>query len=221
MNTVFVLASQSPARRTVLAAAGVDAVVRVSGVDEDAIQLANPDLAPAEMVVLLARAKGESVVAEHGATLADAVVVSCDSMLHIGGDLVGKPGSVEQARRQWNLMAGTSGALLTGHVVQRVVDGRVTATAAGTESTVLHFGTPSTIELEAYLASGEPLHVAGSCTLDGLGGWFINRIDGDPSSVIGISLPLTRTLLAEVGVTVTDLWRPGTLPASTTTPKDI
>lgn len=207
----LVLASQSPARLAVLRAAGFDPSVVVSGVDEDAVAAALTDPAPEELVTALATAKGNAVLADLGTTLTDAVIVACDSMLDIGGEMVGKPGTAEVARERWAAMAGRSGDLLTGHAVIRVENGHRTKEAAGTQRTTVHFGRPSDEELEAYLASGEPLQVAGAFTLDGLGGWFVEGIEGDPSSVIGISLPLLRRLLGEVGVSVVDLWSP---PAS-------
>ena len=209
--TSFVLASASPARRAVLVAAGIDPVVHVSGVDEDALAAELGAVSPAELVAALARAKAHDVAAAH--PQADAVVVGCDSMLHLGtedgeGELVGKPHTVEVARRRWALMAGCTGELLTGHCVLRVLDGTVTAEATGTATTTVRFADPPAAELEAYLTTGEPLEVAGAFTLDGLGGWFVEGIDGDPSSVVGLGLPLVRRLLREVGLSVTDLWRP-------------
>ncbi|HET6287173.1 MAG TPA: nucleoside triphosphate pyrophosphatase [Amycolatopsis sp.] len=206
----FVLASQSPARLGVLRSAGFDPSVVVSGVDEDAVAASLIDPAPEELVRALAAAKAEAVfeaLGGHG----DMVVVGCDSMLSINGEMVGKPHTPEVARRRWASMAGKTGELLTGHAIIRVEDGLRTKEASGTEGTTVRFGTPSQEEIEAYIASGEPLQVAGGFTLDGLGGWFIEGIDGDFSSVIGISLPLTRRLLTEVGVSVIDLW---TRPAS-------
>ena len=189
----------------VLRNAGVEPVVQVSGVDEDAVVASlGPDAAPETTVATLAEAKARAVAADHG----DAVVVGCDSMLHHDGRLTGKPGTEEVARERWLKMAGGTGELLTGHAVLRVRDGRVTAVATGTVATTIRFGQPSPAEVDAYVATGEPLVVAGGFTLDGFGGWFVDGVDGDPSSVIGISLPLTRRLLDEVGVAVTDLWRP-------------
>jgi septum formation protein len=196
----LVLASASPARLAVLRAAGVDPVVRVSGVDEDAVAAAHPGASPEELVAALAEAKARAVLPE---VEPDSVIVGCDSMLLFDGELVGKPGTVEAAHKRWATIAGGTGELLTGHTVVRVGTG---ASATGTERTTVHFGQPTDRELAAYLTSGEPLDVAGGFTIDGLGGWFVDGIDGDPSSVIGISLPLTRRLLAAVGVTVTDLW---------------
>lgn len=202
----FVLASQSPARLMVLRAAGIEPVVQVSGVDEDAIIAALPaDAPPEHVVVTLAEAKAREVAAAH----ADAVVVGCDSMLHHDGELTGKPGTAERARERWKRMAGGEGRLMTGHAVLRVRDGVVEAVATGTVATTIRFGSPDEDEVEAYIGTGEPLSVAGGFTLDGFGGWFVDGVEGDPSSVIGISLPLTRRLLGEVGVRVVDLWATG------------
>ena len=206
--TRLVLASASPARLSVLRAAGVEPLVRVSDVDEDAMVASlGADTAPEVVVTELARAKAADVLPrliDDG--VLDAVVVGCDSMLHIDGRLQGKPGTVEVARARWQSMAGRSADLLTGHSLLRIRDGEVVAQASAHSGTTVHFGTPSEAELEAYLASGEPLQVAGAFTLDSLGGWFVERLEGDPSSVIGIGLPLVRRLLGEVGLSVADLW---------------
>lgn len=204
----LVLASASPARLSVLHAAGVKPVVRVSGVDEDAIAASlAPGTPPAEIVTALAHAKALEVLpALHGEGLRDAVVIGCDSMLLIDGELQGKPGTAEVARERWQTMAGRSAELLTGHSVLRVSDNELVGQASDFSATTVHFGTPTDAELETYLESGEPLQVAGAFTLDGLGGWFVERIEGDPSSVVGIGLPLVRRLLAEVGISVAQLW---------------
>ncbi|MGH3951174.1 MAG: Maf family protein [Pseudonocardiaceae bacterium] len=200
------LASASPARLAVLKAAGVAPVVHVSGVDEDAVAARLDDPAPEHLVTALARAKAEAVadavVAEHP----DSVVIGCDSMLSFDGEIVGKPSSAEIARERWHRMAGRTGELLTGHAVVRLDEGTRVKEASASQTTTVRFTTPNEHELDAYLATGEPLAVAGAFTLDGLGGWFIDGVDGDPSSVIGISLPLTRRLLSEVGVSVAELW---------------
>jgi septum formation protein len=205
--TVFVLASASPARRSLLRAAGLEPQVVVSTVDEDAVVagLTRPD--PREVVVTLAAAKAADVAAQVADTHRDAVVVGCDSMLLAGGELVGKPGDVATARRQWQRMAGGTGELLTGHAVVRLAGDERPRNAEGLARTTVRFSTPDPTELEAYLATREPLSVAGAFTLDGFGGWFVDGVDGDPANVIGISLPLTRRLLAEVGVSVVALWR--------------
>jgi septum formation protein len=187
----------------VLRNAGIEPVVQVSGVDEDAVIASlGADALPATTVATLAESKARAVATDHD----DAVIVGCDSMLHHDGQLSGKPGTAERARERWLKMAGGTGELLTGHAVLRVRDGAVAAIATGTVSTTIRFGQPSPAEIDAYVATGEPLSVAGGFTLDGYGGWFVDGVDGDPSSVIGISLPLTRRLLDEVGVAVTDLW---------------
>jgi septum formation protein len=197
----LILASQSTARLNVLRSAGVEPVVRVSGVDEDALveSLRNPT--PEETVVALSAAKAEAI--EHDD---ECVVIGCDSMLLFEGELVGKPGTADVARERWRRVAGKSGVLITGHTVLLVAGGEIVDRASAAESTVVRFGTPSDEELEAYIATGEPLHVAGGFTIDGRGGWFIDGIDGDHSSVIGISLPITRRLLGQVGVSVSTLW---------------
>jgi len=197
----LILASQSPARLSVLRSAGIEPVVRVSGVDEDALvaSLANPT--PEETVVALSAAKAEAI--EHDD---ECVVIGCDSMLLFEGELVGKPGTAEVARDRWRRVAGKSGVLITGHTVLRVAGGSVIDRASAAASTTVRFGTPTDDELEAYIATGEPLHVAGGFTIDGLGGWFIDGIEGDHTSVIGISLQLTRRLLGQVGVSVSTLW---------------
>jgi nucleoside triphosphate pyrophosphatase len=202
----FVLASASSARLNVLRQAGIDPVVHVSGVDEDAITAALPDATHQELVTALAEAKAEAVVEVVAAAHPDSVIVACDSMLSLGDEIMGKPGTPERARQRWAGMAGNSGDLLTGHAVIRLTAGKVTGSVAGWESTVVRFDKPTDDELTAYIASGEPLSVAGAFTIDGRGGWFVESIDGNASSVIGISLPLTRRLLTEVGVSVTEFW---------------
>ncbi|MDQ2790541.1 MAG: septum formation inhibitor Maf [Pseudonocardiales bacterium] len=202
----LILASASPARLGVLRGAGIEPVVRVSGVDEDALTAKLTGATPVELVTALAAAKADAVATGIAAEHPDAVVVGCDSMLHIGGELAGKPGCADVALRRWQAMAGGTGELITGHTVVRLDRGVRTAAASGAQSTVIRFSTPTAEEIGAYVGTGEPLQVAGAFTLDGRGGWFVDGIDGDPSSVIGISLPLTRRLLAEVGVPVVSLW---------------
>ncbi len=206
--TAVVLASASPARLTVLRAAGIDPVVAVSDVDENAVLAGVAQDPPDVQVGVLAAAKADTVAGALPADVAaDCVVIGCDSMLLIDGELQGKPDGAEQARQRWAKMAGREGILLTGHAVRRVTSGRPTAGAVGTRSTTVRMGVPTPAELSAYIATGEPLAVAGALTIDGYGGWFVDSVDGDPSNVIGISLPLTRRLLADVGIAVTDLWR--------------
>lgn len=206
--TRVVLASASPGRRMVLRQAGIEPVVVVSGVDEDAVIAAQgPDAAPGDVANALAAAKAERVIAHLQPSLAsDCVVIGCDSMLFIDGALRGKPDSVEDARRQWESMRGRPGTLYSGHCVIRVRDGAVTHRDVESGSTTVNFGSPTDDELTAYLASGEPLRVAGAFTIDGLGGWFVDGIDGDPSNVIGLSLPTLRRLFTRAGLSIAGLW---------------
>lgn len=204
---VTVLASASPARLSVLRAAGIDPVVLVSGVDEPAVEAANAGSEPAVIVAALAAAKADAVLPVAAQRYPDAVIIGCDSMLLMDGRLRGKPVDEAQVRRDWAQMSGGTGDLLTGHAVVVLHEGRVTARTSGTERTGIRFATPTEEEITAYLATGEPLLVAGGLTIDGYGGWFVDGVDGDHSSVIGISLPLTRKLLAAVDIPVTHLWR--------------
>ncbi|HEY7594142.1 MAG TPA: nucleoside triphosphate pyrophosphatase [Actinophytocola sp.] len=202
----LVLASQSPARLQVLRGAGIEPVQYVSGVDEDALAASLPGPTPEQLVAALAEAKARTVAEAVAGQHPDSVIVGCDSMLAHDGVLVGKPGTPDRARERWMLMGGGAGVLLTGHTVLRIQNGVLGALASGTAQTTIRFGAPSPAEIDAYIATGEPMEVAGGFTLDGFGGWFVDGVDGDPSSVIGISLPLTRRLLLEVGVSVVDLW---------------
>ena len=199
----FVLASQSPARLALLRSAGLEPEQIVSGVDEEAFEAASP----AELALQLAIAKAQTVAAKVGA---DAIVVGCDSVLEFDGEPLGKPADADDARARWQRMRGKDGVLLTGHCVVDTRDGAdpdVWKVALDVNPTMVRFAEVSDAEIEAYLASGEPLRVAGAFTLDGLGGWFVESIVGDPSNVIGLSLPLFRRLLAEVGMSVTELWK--------------
>ncbi len=203
-----VLASASPARLAVLRAAGVDPHVEVADLDEQALLDAVPDAPAGEKVTMLAGAKATTVARRIADSHLDAIVIGCDSMLHLDGELVGKPADGAEVRRRWRVMAGRTGELVTGHAVLRTVDGEIDRVAEGHIGTSVRFARPTDDELDAYIGTGEPLAVAGAFTLDGMGAWFVDGIVGDPSNVIGISLPLTRRLLAEVGVPVTELWRP-------------
>ena len=197
--TTLLLASASPARLGLLRAAGLDPVVVVSDVDETAVQAGSTR----ELVAELAVRKACAVAG--GGVPADALVVGCDSLLELDGEALGKPGSAEVARRRWQAMRGRTGTLLTGHCVVDTGSGRRVSDVAGT---VVRFGSSTDEELEAYVASGEPLHVAGGFTLDGRSAPYVLGIDGDPGNVIGLSLPVLRALLAQLGVAVHELWRP-------------
>lgn len=193
----LVLASASPARLGLLRQAGFAPEVIVSGVDEDAIEAPTPG----ELALVLAEAKAAAVAARPEA--AGALVIGCDSVLELDGRAYGKPADAEEATARWKSMRGRSGILRTGHCVVDTATGR---TASATASTVVRFGEPTDAEVAAYVASGEPLHVAGAFTLDGRSAPFVEGIEGSHGNVIGLSLPLLRGLLGELGVSVTDLW---------------
>lgn len=206
--TGLVLGSASSGRLRVLRQAGIEPLVVVSDVDENAlIASLDPETPPEAVVLKLANAKALSVAAQLPPDVAaDCVVIGCDSMLYLDGSLRGKPGSPDAAAEQWTEMAGSVGHLLTGHTLLRLVDGVIANTLGETASTAVHFGIPTAAELSAYLTTQEPLNVAGAFTLDGFGGWLIERIEGDPSNVIGISLPLVRRLLQKADLPVTLFW---------------
>jgi septum formation protein len=179
----------------VLRAAGLDPQVIVSGIDEDAFSAENT----AELTQMLASAKATAVAA----ALRDAIVIGCDSMLDLDGTAYGKPADSVEAAARWHEMSGRAGTLYTGHCVIDIASGkRLTAAAA----TTVRFGTPTEEEISAYVGTGEPLGMAGAFTIEGLGGWFVESIDGDHGNVIGISLPLLRRLLGDLGVTIPELW---------------
>jgi septum formation protein len=210
MRRRVVLASASSARLATLRSAGLSPEVVVSGVDESQV---DADTA-ADLVLTLATAKAEAVAAR----CPDALVIGCDSVLALdglhGGDagavtvsgttVHGKPADPEQARQRWRAMRGGSGVLHTGHAV---LDTRHRTRVCRAAATVVHFADVGDHEIDEYVATGEPLRVAGAFTLDGLGGAFVTGIEGDPHNVVGISLPLLREMLAELGTCWTDLWR--------------
>ncbi|RKN47263.1 septum formation inhibitor Maf [Streptomyces hoynatensis] len=196
----LVLASQSPARLGLLRQAGFAPEVIVSGVDEEALGAGVPT--PGELAQALAAAKAASVAARPEA--AGALVLGCDSVLDLDGQALGKPADAEEATARWKAMRGRAGVLRTGHCLIDAADGR---RATGVAATTVRFGEPTDAEIAAYVASGEPLHVAGAFTLDGRSAPFVEGIEGDPGTVIGLSLPLLRRLLLEgFGLAVTDLW---------------
>lgn len=194
----LVLASASPARLATLRAAGLAPQVVVSGVDESQVS----GVPPAELALRLAELKCAAVV-DRDEVPADALVLGCDSVLELDGEALGKPGDPEEAVRRWQAMRGRSGVLHSGHCLRDVAGGRQ---AAATASTVVHFADVSDEEITAYVATGEPLHVAGAFTVDGLGGAFVTGIEGDHHNVVGVSLPLLRGLVGELGHRWTDLW---------------
>lgn len=203
MAVRVVLASASPARLRTLRAAGLEAEVVVSGVDETAITAPRV----ADLAGRLARLKAEAVASGLAADPRPTVVVGCDSLLELHGAAYGKPGSAAEAEARWRRMRGGSGVLHTGHHVLLRRDGTDRARSA-VASTTVDFADLSDAEIAAYVATGEPLQVAGAFTVDGLGGPFVTRIEGDYHNVVGISLPLLRDLLGDLGVVWPDLWPP-------------
>jgi septum formation protein len=209
---LLVLASASPARLRTLRAAGIDPEVVVSGVDESAV-----DATRAETLAgTLARMKAEAVAArlrsrgplepnDAGVGPRRRLVLGCDSVLAFDGTILGKPADAGEATRRWQAMRGGEGVLHTGHCLIDLDTGKNAEAVAGT---TVRFADISDDELAAYIGTGEPMAVAGAFTIDGLGGWFLESISGDAGTVIGVSLPTLRRLLAELGVTVADLWGP-------------
>jgi septum formation protein len=199
----LVLGSASPARLATLRSAGVEPHVIVSGVDES--QVTEPD--PATLAARLAELKAEAVLARVDAgeagRHADFLVLGCDSVLELDGQILGKPDDADDARERWRSMRGRSGVLHTGHCLCDVASGRRIVRSV---DTVVHFADVSDDEVEAYVATGEPLHVAGAFTIDGLGGAFVRAIEGDPHCVVGVSLPALREMVIELGHRWTDLW---------------
>ena len=195
------LASGSPARLRLLRDAGIDPVVIVSGADES-----DPGgLDTAALVAVLAERKAAAVAALR----TDDLVLGCDSMLDLDGTALGKPATADDAASLWHQLSGREGVLYTGH---RLIDGRSGRQASGVAATIIRFGEPSGAEIAAYVATGEPLQLAGAFSIDGRGAPFVDGIDGDPGNVIGLSLPLLRRLLAELDIAITELWRPPAEP---------
>ena len=208
--TRLLLASASPARLSTLRSAGVDPLVAVSGVDEDAVVARYGVTDPADVVLVLARAKAEEVAARweevEGAPEDGLLVLGCDSVLELDGAAHGKPADAAAAAERWRSMRGRSGVLHTGHWLVDVRDDGTGATLGAVASTTVAFAEVTDAEIEAYVATGEPLAVAGAFTLDGLGGAFVRGVEGDPHAVVGVSLPLLREMLDDVGVAWTSLW---------------
>ncbi len=200
----LVLASQSPARIRTLTAAGIDAEVIVSGVDESAVDATRPD----KLSSVLARMKAEAVamrlrMSERFAE--NLLILGCDSVLFFDGEILGKPLDAAEATARWRAMRGREGVLHTGHCL---VDLRSDKAAEIPAATTVRFADITDAEIAAYVETGEPLQVAGSFTIDGIGSPFVTSIDGDHGTVVGLSMPVLRLLLAEHGVPITNLWRP-------------
>ena len=207
------LASTSPARLMLLRQVGIEALTLSPDVDEDAVaaeaaEQRGSELDPADLVLLLARAKAAAVsrrLAADGDF--DGLVIGGDSMFALGGRVYGKPHTPDEATRRWREMRGATGVLHSGHSVHRVTPGREPVEATAVAQASVSFADDITdAEIAAYVATGEPLHVAGAFTVDSLGGAFITRVEGDPSTVVGMSLSTIRRLAGELGVTWTDLW---------------
>jgi len=206
--TRVVLASTSPARLTLLRAGGIEPVTMAPLVDEEELTavatasglIKNTD----DMVLLLARAKAEAVAKRPEA--AGAIVIGCDSSLEFAGESLGKPHLPAVAEARWKAMRGKSGRLFSGHwVIDNRTPGRAPAVGRASHATV-HFANLTDAEISAYVATGEPLKVAGAFTIDGLGGAFLRSIEGDPHTVVGLSLPVLRELVIELGIEYPSLW---------------
>jgi septum formation protein len=192
----LVLASASPARLTTLRDAGLDPEVGVSGVDEKAVEVTEPS----SYALKLAQLKAIAVAADHPRSL----VIGCDSVLELDGQVLGKPAGADDAVARWQRMRGRAGVLHTGHCV---VDTHREVWLGRAAATQVRFAQVSDDEIAAYVATGEPLQVAGAFTIDGLGGAFVSGITGDPHNVVGISVPLLRLMFDELGFEWTDFWK--------------
>ena len=215
----LVLGSASPARLTTLLRAGVTPYVLVSDVDEASVVAQATsrygELAPQDVALVLARAKCEAVakrLASDDTCPPDApvgaLVLGCDSVLELDGEVHGKPADEAEAVSRWERMRGRSGVLHTAHWLiddRDDTDGGTGATMGEVASTTVHFAKVTDDEIAGYVASGEPLQVAGAFTIDGLGGPFISGIEGDHHNVVGLSLPLLREMLGEIRVSWSDL----------------
>ncbi len=194
----LILASASAARLSTLRRAGLNPDVIVSDVEEDGVFAATP----AATAELLAVMKAQAVAARVGPR-PETLVLGCDSLLELDGEALGKPGTAELAIARWRAMRGRSGVLHTGHCL---IDPATTQRVVATASTTVRFAEVNDAEIEAYVATGEPLRVAGAFTIDGRGGAFVESIDGDHHNVVGVSLPLLRRMCGMFGVRWTDLW---------------
>ncbi|WP_432495377.1 Maf family protein [Kineococcus gypseus] len=208
----LLLASASPARLATLRAAGLDPAVLVSGVDEPAVVERYGVTDGEDVALVLARAKAEDVAGREEVA-EDALVLGCDSVLELTGpdglkQVHGKPADAAQARERWRAMRGRSGVLHTGHWLVDAREDGSGATLGSVASVTVHFADVTDEEVDAYVATGEPLAVAGAFTLDGLGGAFVRGVEGDPHAVVGVSLPLLRELVREAGVAWPQLWTP-------------
>ncbi len=224
----LVLASASPARRATLVAAGLSPQVVVSGVDEDDVVARYEVSRPQEVVLLLARTKAEQVALQlgsrpsqgaeaaarsEGEARPDVLVLGCDSMLELDGEVLGKPADADEARARWRRMSGASGVLHTGHWL---VDVRAGGGSVGAvSSTTVHFAELDDAEIDAYVATGEPLAAAGAFTVDGIGAAFVRAVEGDHHGVVGVSVPLLRELVRDLDLSWPALWAERPRPGAT------
>lgn len=205
----LILASASPARRETLKSAGISPIVRVSHVDEESIERNMPTATPKELAQALAQAKCEKVIQElkdSHELLPGTIVIGCDSVFELNGKSYGKPQDAQVAKARWREMMNNTGTLHTGHFITYTNPQGQSHSVQGTASTDIHLGALTDEEMNAYLDTAEPFAVAGGFTLDGLGGAFVEGVTGDPSNVVGISLPTVRDLLSQLGITWTQLW---------------
>ena len=209
--TRLVLASTSPARLALLRAGGIEPSTIAPGVDEDAVAARATAQGlietTADMVHILAKAKAEAVLNHPDA--AGALIVGCDSSLDFDGKSLGKPHEPEVARDRWRSMRGLAGTLFSGHWVidnRNPIVGQLPPATGRVSSSIVHFADITDAEIDAYVATGEPLKVAGAFTIDGLGGAFLRSIEGDAHTVIGLSLPTLRELVISLGVEYPSLW---------------
>lgn len=200
MHVKLILASSSPARLRSLRAAGLEPAVVVPGVDEDAVTAPTPQ----DLTLSLAQLKGEAVLAGLGPD-DDVIVLACDSVLDLDGVALGKPGTDQAVRERWRALRGRDAVLVTGHYVA-VRRAHTLRTSLAPARTRVRFACVTDDEIEAYIATGEPQHVAGAFTIDGYGAAFVTGLGGDHHNVLGISIPLLRSLLADLGVSWTSLW---------------
>ncbi|MFN6474750.1 nucleoside triphosphate pyrophosphatase [Nostoc sp. DedQUE07] len=192
----FVLASASPARRRLLQTVGIEPIVQPSDFDESQIELSEP----AELVKTLAQYKAETVAPQ----FKSALVMGCDSVLSINGEIYGKPADFSEAIARWQIMQGNFGDLYTGHAL---IDHQQNRTLVKSQVTRVYFAQMSEKAIKAYVATGEPLKCAGAFAIEGFGSFFVEKIEGCHSNVIGLSLPLLRQMLSELGYNVTDFWQ--------------
>ncbi len=192
----FVLASASPARRKLLQTAGIEPIVRSSNFDESQIQREDT----VDLVQTLAQCKAETVAPE----FTDALILGCDSVLEVAGEIYGKPDTPEAAIARWQKMRGNSGILYTGHVL---MDQKQQKTLIRCGITTVYFAQVDDATIQAYVSSGEPLKCAGCFALEGKGGLLVEKLEGCHSNVIGLSLPLLRQMLLELGYNLIDFWQ--------------